>query len=79
MSEQRLHVLEPALAEGRPRLRRHDPAGTGPLFFSFGDIDLLCGACMFLLMAGMPKVDALLAPVVLECPNCSALNESIAS
>ena len=74
MLEEKLHVLKPAQAVGRRLLHRHNPDGKGPLFFSFGAINLLCGACRFLLMAGMPRGGALLGDAVLECPNCSALN-----
>lgn len=47
----------------------------GPLFFSFGDLDLLCGACGFVLIRGVRSSSAIYDAIV-ECPGCGAWNES---
>ena len=52
MAEERLHVVGEPDLEGRPVLRR-DPSLTGPLFFSYGPINLVCGARSFLLVRGI--------------------------
>lgn len=60
---------------GRPVIRRDDDNQIGPLFFSFGDCNLECGACSFLLIRGAHSVQAIL-DAVLVCPNCGACNEA---
>lgn len=40
-----------------------------PYFFSYGDVDLLCSTCGFVLFRGLPR----LGPahrLVAECPGC---------
>jgi len=69
-----LVVSDPKLEE-RPVIRREDDSQVGPLFFSFGNINLLCGACTFLLIKGARAVDAILDAIVV-CPNCGACNEA---
>ena len=67
-------VTDPEL-EQRPVIRRENESQVGPLFFSFGEIDLLCGACTFLLIRGARAVEAILDAIVV-CPNCGACNEA---
>ena len=69
-----LVVRDPQL-ERRPVIRREDDSQVGPLFFSFGNINLLCGACTFLLIKGARAVDAIFDAIVV-CPNCGACNEA---
>jgi len=60
----------------RPMVRRDDESQIGPLFFSFGDRNLECGACSFLLIRGARSARAIL-DAVLVCPNCGACNEAV--
>jgi len=73
---ERLRVVSTSAAAGRPTLRRepHDPR-SGPLFFSFGRVELLCGECAFTLIAGAPRPDVIRDAVVI-CPRCNSANES---
>jgi hypothetical protein len=73
---ERLRVVSTSAAAGRPTLRRepHDPR-SGPLFFSFGRVELLCGECAFTLIAGAPRPDVIRDAVVI-CPRCGSANES---
>jgi hypothetical protein len=73
---ERLRVVSTSAAAGRPTLRRepHDPR-SGPLFFSFGRVELLCGECAFTLIAGAPRPDVIRDAVVI-CPRCDSANES---
>jgi len=64
-------------AGGRPVVRRRDESQIGPLFFSFGDRNLECGACSFLLIRGARSVRAIM-DAILVCPNCGAFNEAMA-
>ena len=66
-------VAEPPL--DRPVIRREDDDQVGPLFFSFGEINLLCGACSFLLIRGARTANSIHDAIVV-CPNCEACNES---
>jgi hypothetical protein len=59
----------------RPVIRRDDADRVGPLFFSSGQVNLLCGACTFLLIQGARAVDAIFDAIVV-CPNCGANNEA---
>lgn len=70
-----LLVVRDAQLEQRPVIRRDDESQVGPLFFSFGNINLLCGACTFLLIKGARAVDAIFDAIVV-CPNCGACNEA---
>lgn len=73
---ERLRVLPASATEGRPIIRRDPSAGGhGPLFFSFGNVALKCGACAFTLMVGLPSADVIRDAVVI-CPQCAAANES---
>ena len=69
-----LVVRDPQL-ERRPVIRREDESQVGPLFFSFGHLDLLCGACTFLLIRGARTVEAIFDALVV-CPNCGSFNEA---
>ncbi len=67
-------VTDPPLDE-RPVIRRENESEVGPLFFSFGDLNLLCGACTFLLIRGARTVESIFDAIVV-CPNCGACNEA---
>ncbi|GAA2143667.1 hypothetical protein GCM10009844_16310 [Nocardioides koreensis] len=75
MNVETLRVVTDPQLERRPVIRREDESQVGPLFFSFGEIDLLCGACTFLLIRGARTVEAILDLIVV-CPNCGACNEA---
>ncbi|GAB3785326.1 hypothetical protein GCM10027601_20650 [Nocardioides ungokensis] len=59
----------------RAVVRRDNQRRVGPLFFSSGDIDLLCGSCSFLLFKGLRSA-TLIGDTVAICPNCGSGNES---
>jgi len=73
MPEELLHVLKPEDAEGMHIVRRDRQGSVGPLFVSWGQVNVLCGACDYLLMARLPRRDAI-AGIAIECPNCACLN-----
>jgi len=54
---------------------RGSRATIGPLFFSYGQVNLLCGECSFLLIKGILRSAALMDAVI-ECPSCGAYNET---
>ena len=70
-----LRVVTDLEAGGRPVIRRQDESQVGPLFFSFGHLNLLCGACTFLLIRGTRTVEAIFDALVV-CPNCGSVNEA---
>jgi hypothetical protein len=49
--------------------------GPGPLFLSYWNVDLICGSCSFVLVAGAPS-SVSLRDAVLVCPACDAPNET---
>lgn len=73
----RLRVVDAeALPPHRPVVARDElDGGPGPLFLSYGEVDLICGACSFVLVAGAPS-SASLRDAVLVCPACAAPNET---
>jgi hypothetical protein len=71
-----LRVVTDLEAVERPVIRRQDESQVGPLFFSFGHLNLLCGACTFLLIRGARTVDAIFDALVV-CPNCGSFNEAL--
>jgi len=73
VNEEWLDVLTSEAAEGLHLVRRDNQRSIGPLFVSWGQVNLLCGACDYLLMARIPRREAL-AGVAVECPNCGSLN-----
>ncbi|MFC4786507.1 hypothetical protein ACT8ZV_18680 [Nocardioides sp. MAHUQ-72] len=70
-----LRVVPDAVPDVRPVIRRLDEDRIGPLFISFGDVDLICGDCTFLLVRGARGVQDIVDAVVV-CPNCGAANEA---
>ena len=71
-----LRVVTDLEAGGRPVIRRQDDSQVGPLFFSFGHLNLLCGACTFLLIRGARTAEAIFDALVV-CPNCGSFNEAL--
>ena len=71
-----LRVVTDLETGGRPVIRRQDDSQVGPLFFSFGHLNLLCGACTFLLIRGARTVEAIFDALVV-CPNCGSFNEAL--
>ena len=69
-----LHVLSCSDVTGRPVVRR-DSEQVGPLFSSYGNVHLVCGACAFLLIRGAREA-GIIRDAVLVCPNCGANNEA---
>ena len=43
----------------------------GAYFFSFGDVDLVCGQCGFVLFRGLPRLGGS-HRILAECPGCRA-------
>jgi hypothetical protein len=76
-AQDQLRVMaEEGPPDDRPIVRRDPLGGTcGPLFLSYGNLDLRCGRCEFVLMHGAPSA-AVLRDAVLVCPMCNALNET---
>jgi len=70
-----LRVVADSHLDHRPVIRRENEAQVGPLFFSFGDLDLVCGSCTFLLIKGARALEAIFDAIVV-CPNCGACNEA---
>ena len=70
-----MRVVTDLEVSGRPVIRRQDESQVGPLFFSFGQLNLLCGACTFLLIRGARTVEAIFDALVV-CPNCGSFNEA---
>jgi hypothetical protein len=73
VEEESLHVLSLEDAEGLHIVRRDRQECVGPLFVSWGEVNLLCGGCDYLLMARLPRRDAI-GGIAIECPNCASLN-----
>lgn len=74
-TSERLRVVHGSVS-GRPILRRGKlEGGVGPLFFSYGDLALLCGQCNFILIEGAPSL-GILRDAIVKCPDCDAMNES---
>ena len=57
------------------RRTRQAGRGPGPLFLSYWNVDLICGSCSFVLVAGAPS-SVSLRDAVLVCPACDAPNET---
>ena len=73
----RLRVVDAeALPPHRPVVARDELDGVPrPLFLSYGNVDLICGDCSFVLVVGAPSA-ASLRDAVLMCPACAAPNET---
>jgi len=69
-----LRVVDTPDLDGRPVVRG-DGTRRGPLFFSYGQVNLLCGGCSFLLIKGILRA-ATLMDALIECPGCGAYNET---
>jgi len=76
-AKDRLHVLTDEVVPPRRPVVARDKleGGPGPLFLSYGNVDLVCGGCAFTLVVGAPS-PAALRDAVLVCPLCDALNET---
>jgi hypothetical protein len=73
----RLRVMDAEdLPARRPVVARDElDGGPSALFLSYGHVDLICGACSFILVAGAPS-SASVRDIVLVCPACAASNET---
>jgi len=74
VADEFLRVLDGPDLDGRPVLRS-DRTHRGPLFFSYGQVNLQCGGCSFLLIKGIVRA-ATLMDAVIQCPGCGAYNET---
>lgn len=77
LASERLRVMDAEVVPpNRPVVARDKlDGGPGPLFLSYGKVDLMCGGCSFVLVAGAPS-SASLRDAVLVCPACDAPNET---
>jgi hypothetical protein len=77
LARDRLRVMtDEVVPPHRPVVARDKlDGGPGPLFLSSGNVDLTCGGCSFVLIAGAPS-SASLRDAVLVCPACDAPNET---
>ena len=74
MSDVVLSVVEPPDLEGRPVLGFTAYPELHPFSTGLGTMNLLCGGCRFVLVAGA-SVDDAVPRMLIRCPACGSLND----
>ena len=62
-------TMEPAAPPKAGQTALYAHGRQGAYFFSFGDLDLVCGDCGFVLFRGLPRAGQR-HTVLAECPGC---------